>query len=191
MKTEIQDCPPDEIRSSVDVARRALALHASVAVSLGALREEVLAWLNENSLVSELSPFESQFLNDPEPSRRQIINVSWHSECLIMLLWALGLAELPRANKQCDTAMFLEIFPPYSEVEVADFLAKACLRPDEELIEMADRMLDLHWSARDAKINSKPASVPVDIEIIQERHRAINWVIGYDGVSWDEVTTDT
>jgi hypothetical protein len=31
----------------------------------------------------------------------------------------------------------------------------------------------------------------VDIEIIQERHHAINWVIGYEGLSWDEVTTDT
>jgi hypothetical protein len=33
--------------------------------------------------------------------------------------------------------------------------------------------------------------MPVDLEIVQERHHAINWVIGYDGAPWDEVTTDT
>jgi hypothetical protein len=31
----------------------------------------------------------------------------------------------------------------------------------------------------------------VNIEIIQERHRAINWVNGYDSAPWDEVTSDT
>jgi hypothetical protein len=31
----------------------------------------------------------------------------------------------------------------------------------------------------------------IDIEIVQERHHAINWVTGYDGLPWDEVTTDT
>ncbi|MEY2943079.1 MAG: hypothetical protein RLY97_1093, partial [Pseudomonadota bacterium] len=31
----------------------------------------------------------------------------------------------------------------------------------------------------------------VSLGIIQERHHAINWIIGYDGLDWDEVTTDT
>jgi hypothetical protein len=31
----------------------------------------------------------------------------------------------------------------------------------------------------------------IDIEIVQERHHAINWITEYDGLPWDEVTTDT
>ena len=31
----------------------------------------------------------------------------------------------------------------------------------------------------------------VHTEDKQERHHAINWVIGYDGLAWDDVTTDT
>jgi hypothetical protein len=56
---------------------------------------------------------------------------------------------------------------------------------------MCDEMLNLHWEARDAKIDERPPRRPVDMEIIQERHYAINWVTGYRGLSWDEVTTDT
>jgi hypothetical protein len=29
------------------------------------------------------------------------------------------------------------------------------------------------------------------LEIVQERHYAINWITGYGGLPWDEVTTDT
>jgi hypothetical protein len=56
---------------------------------------------------------------------------------------------------------------------------------------MADELLNLHWRARDAEINGRPMPRDLDIEIIQERHHAINWVIGYEGLPWDEVTTDT
>lgn len=67
----------------------------------------------------------------------------------------------------------------------------ATLRPDDELMATANEILDLHWHARDAQIHKHIPAKPVDIEIIQERHHAINWIIGYDGVDWDEVTTDT
>jgi hypothetical protein len=74
---------------------------------------------------------------------------------------------------------------------VQAFVAEAKLRPEKELIECADQILDLHWTARDAKIKGLDPSQPVNLGIIQERHHAINWVIGYDGLAWDEVTTDT
>lgn len=54
---------------------------------------------------------------------------------------------------------------------------------------MADELMDFHWQARVAKIHFKPTQL--DTEAIQERHHTINWVIGYDGAPWDEVTTDT
>jgi NADPH-dependent 2,4-dienoyl-CoA reductase/sulfur reductase-like enzyme len=56
---------------------------------------------------------------------------------------------------------------------------------------MADETMRLHWEARNAQIKGRPAALNVDLEIIQERHHAINWVIGYDALDWDEVTTDT
>jgi len=35
------------------------------------------------------------------------------------------------------------------------------------------------------------ANEGVDAGIVIERHAALNWLIGYMGQSWDEITTDT
>ncbi|HEY2675707.1 MAG TPA: DUF4272 domain-containing protein [Steroidobacteraceae bacterium] len=54
-----------------------------------------------------------------------------------------------------------------------------------------DRYCVVYWKARDAQLHERPMPPGIDIEIVQERHHAINWVTGYDGLPWDEVTTDT
>ncbi len=182
----------DEIRLSADVARRALALFSVVGLALGGNRKEVLQWLLENDLWSALAPSELGFIDTSNPSREQIINAGWLSERLVVLLWALGVIErLPLADEQCDTGAFQDILPPFANVSVQEFIDRSVLRPEAELITMADDILDLHWEARDARRNGRAPRRPVDMEIIQERHHAINWVIGYCGLPWDEVTTDT
>jgi hypothetical protein len=95
------DHPPDEIRAAEEVARRALTLFAVVGLALRAERSAVLDWLTENDLWKELSPRERGFVDTPNPSRRQIIDASWQSECLIVMLWALGrLSALSPADEQ-------------------------------------------------------------------------------------------
>ena len=186
------DPPPDHVRSAGNVARRAVVLFAVVGLAFGAERKAVLDWLTENDLWAELAPSEASFVDTPHPSRQQIIDAGWLSERLIVLLWALGAVEqLPPADEQCDTAVFQKILPPFAEVDVKAFIARSTLRPDAELIAMADEMRDLHWEARDARSKARPLRTPVDMGIIQERHHAINWVIGYYRLPWDEVTTDT
>jgi hypothetical protein len=183
--------PQDVIRQPDEVARRALALFSIVGLALGAERQPVLHWLAKNELWNALTPSEIGFIDASPPSRKQIINASWWSERLVVLLWALGqIEEIPEANQQCDTAEFQAVLPPFAELTVPAFIGRSKLRSDAELIGMADNLLDLHWQARDAKLNGR-ASPTVDIEIVQERHHAINWVVGYDSAPWDEVTTDT
>ena len=107
-------------------------------------------------------------------------------------MWALGaLDKLPPPDEQCDTSVFQKMLPPFASVSVSDFVAGACLRQPDELIAMADEILMLHWEARDARSKGNPPRRPVDMEIIQERHYAINWIVGYEGLDWDDVTTDT
>ena len=186
------DIAADKIRSAQEVARRSLALFAVVGVACGADRRQVLHWLQDNELWQDLSPHEMGFLDAIPPSRKAIINAAWQSECLIVFLWALRVVNnVPAANQQCDTSTFQKVLPPYASVTVREYVETAVLRPDSDLLDFADECLRLHWEARDAKINRHLPRAPVDIEIIQERHRAINWVIGYDGAPWDEVTTDT
>jgi hypothetical protein len=184
--------PPDVTRSPDEVARRALALFSVVGLAQGAERKLVRQWLRENELWDALSPIEAGFIDASPPSRRQVVNATWWSERLVMLLWALGeIDELPAADKQCDTREFQGVLPPFADVSVPAFIAHATLRADADLIEMADLVLGLHWAARNAELVDRAPRVPVDVEIIQERHHAINWVIGYDSAPWDDVTTDT
>ena len=186
------DPPPDVIRNAEETALRALALFAVVGLALGAERDAVLRWLEENRLWQELTPSEAGFIDTPAPSRQQRIDASWLSERLVMLLWALGkIEQLPSPDEQCDTSIFQDLLPPFADIDAKTFVAEACLRSDRELIEMADKTLDFHWHAREAKITGRTPRKSVDVGIIQERHHAINWVIGYDGLSWDDITRDT
>ncbi len=185
------DIPTDEVRSAEDVARRALALFSVIGLAGGAERRAVLSWLSENDLWGELAPSEAGFIDTPLLSRQQIVNGGWFSERLVMLLWTLGaVQQLPAANEQCDTGVLQELLPPFASKSVREFVDEAKLGPKAELIAMADATLRLHREARDARQRSAPQA-PVDMGIIQERHHAINWVIGYDGLPWDDVTTDT
>ena len=184
--------PPDEIRDAKAIARRTLALFGTVGISLGAGRDEVSQWLRVSDLWDELSPMEIAYLSEATPTKKQRIDATWKSEGLIVLLWSLGkISRLPAPNEQCDTSIFQKLLPPYASISVADFISSAERRGDDDLLAMADELLDFHWQARDAKINGRETPPHLDIEIIQERHHAINWVIGYDGLPWDEVTTDT
>ena len=182
----------DQIRSAKEVAERSLALFTIIGLSFGSDRTEISAWLQQNDLWRALSPRELGFIDSPSPSRQVMIDAQWNTEALIVLLWALGLIDkMPRADEQCDPLVFQELLPPYADFGVREFFQAAKLRPENELIAYADECLRLHWEARDAKLRKGAPRVPVDIEIIQERHRAINWVVGYDGAPWDEVTADT
>lgn len=186
------DYPPDVVRSPSEVARRSLALFSIMGLAFGAPKEEVTEWLEETDLYAELAPSEVRFIEAAAPSEKQIVDAGWLSERLVVLCWALGeVDDLPAPIDQCDTGMFQRILPPFTDTSAADFINQAVLRPDDALIGMADRLMTLHGEARRAKLSNTPPRTPVDIEIIQERHHAINWVIGYDSAPWDEVTADT
>lgn len=189
---DLDDLPPDEVRDAKDIARRALALFSTVGLALGAPRDDVMPWLRAENIWDELSPRELAFVSAQEAPEKERIDASWKSEALIVLLWALGkIDNLPAPNAQCDTSLFQNLLPPYADVSVAEFISSAARRPDSVLLNMADELMNFHWEARDAKLNARPCPLDLDIEIIQERHHAINWVIGYDGLPWDEITTDT
>ncbi len=179
-------------RDAKEIASRALALFGVIGVAFGAPRKDVISWLKEENLWDKLSPYELAYLSAKKPTRKQTINFSWESEALIVLLWALAKVEkIPEPDEQCDTSLFQKIMPPYSNVAVEEFVSSAERRAAECLLDMAGKIMQLHILARQAKYYSKQISQKIDIEIIQERHHAINWVVGYEGLPWDEVTTDT
>jgi hypothetical protein len=189
METDFSD---DAIRSPTEVARRALALFAVVGLGLGADRSDVVDWLTESDLWDDLTPWEIGFVEKTDPPTDLKKDASWHIERLIVLAWALGgIDQLPPANEQCDSVALRSFLPPYAPTTVEDFVESARLRPSSELLELAEKMYDLHAEGRYARSQNRPPCELVEIEIVQERHHAINWVTGYEGLPWDQVTTDT
>lgn len=187
-----QDFPLDQVRSPQEVARRTLVLFGVWRLAMGSPRDEMLQWLKDNDLLKARSPDEVKFVDSEHPSSQQLIDLSWQSERLAVLLWALNLIkDLPESDTRCDTSIFEHCLPPFVDQQVEQFISSAALRGEPELWREAERMLDLHWRARDAFLNKRKPKHRIDIEVVQERHHAINWVTGYCGLDWDEVTTDT
>lgn len=186
------DYIPNVIRTDPEVALRALTLFPVVELAFGAPRINILDWLEEADLARELTPFERAFVETETPSKRQVINAGWWSERLIVLCWALSLVDkLPPPDQECATGPLQDLLPPFADISPAHFITTARLRPDEELLAMAETILGQHWEARDAKRTGAAPRFPVTIGIVQERHCAINWIVGYEGASWDMVAADT
>lgn len=186
------ELPNDEVRTPKEVASRTLALFGVWRFAIGAPNAVVMDWLNENNLVQILSPEEKAFLENIAPQQKSKIKFSWHAERLVILLWAMRkIEQLPEATVHCDTDIFAELLPPFNKQSVSNFVESASLRPDDELFAEAERTENLHWQARENSLSGRPTDDPVDIEIVMERHHAINWVTGYFELDWDDVTTDT
>ena len=184
----------DVPRTLAEVQKRTLALGAVVALSFGAPKEELLGWLERYSLVSELTGPERDFFFAPATDERQLINFTWQSERLVVLLWALGkLNERPTDPEQRGTASLDELLPPHGDESTEDFIASCILRSDDELFDAAVEIQELHAEARSLQRRALPSEnrLAIDIEVVQERHHAINWLVGYANQAWDEVTTDT
>ena len=49
----------------------------------------------------------------------------------------------------------------------------------------------IHWAVRDARLNGRPVPNNYHPGVVLERHHALNWLIGYCGQDWDDISTDT
>jgi hypothetical protein len=117
--------------------------------------------------------------------------MTWRIEALVPLLWVLRKIDLmPSLVQQFDTTEAVKklVFPPAS---AANFVATATLRSEGEIQSEYEKVYDAHWRVRDAQLFGKLPPSDVNASVVQERHHAFNWIIGYGNQTWDEVTTDT
>ena len=186
-----EDYVEDELRSAEEIAKRALVLASLISVVFeGQSISTTIEWLKHENLWSELVPSDLAFINDPSNQKLKI-NLSWRSEALVVLLWSINkLSSLPALTEQCDTTAIRNavIAPPNSTKE---FIASAKLRSEEEIGNEYEVVYESHWSVRDAQISKKKIPNNLEPGVVYERHFGFNYVTGYDGLPWDEITTDT
>lgn len=107
------------------------------------------------------------------------------------LLWSINkIDKMPDLKSECDTDLLKQavIWPPNSTKE---YITSSKIRAEDELFEEYEKVYQAHWKVRDAQLNGKPMPKTYNSEIVYERHYGFNWVTGYMGQDWDEITTDT
>lgn len=203
----------EKIREAKDVARRCIVLYAVVAAGHNESRKLLVEWLQREGLWDYVTPQEQVFLENSEPTKQQLNQASWRVEALFPLLWALRLInDLPEPAALCDVAFVQSVLPPLCS-STSTFISSAQLRSDSEIYDANEDILNIHWRIRDVEISKKspapepagnlkrlprmdanPEEPPVetfDVGVVVERHHALNWLIGYCGQEWDDITTDT
>jgi hypothetical protein len=137
-----------------------------------------------------LTPGERKFLDEQLDDRRQRIQFSWQYERAWVLLWALGYVDrLDYPTDECDVGFLKQVL---TSRNLEQIVAGAKPRTPAEILDEADLIYRLHWAVVEARVTPK-TKVPEEVEkgVVQERHHALNWLIGYLGQDWDDVTTDT
>ncbi len=207
MPEEIQDEFVEKIRNTDEVARRCLVLYAVIALGHKGPRDELIDWLRREKLWDSVSPAEASFLESETPTQKQLVNATWRAEALAPLLWSLGLIpELPPPTGLCDVQELRRVLPPLMG-SVVDWLSASRLRQESEIRDANENIYQIHWRVRNFQLRNEPMPpgklprMPVaDCEppaesynagVVQERHYALNWLIGYCGQDWDDISTDT
>lgn len=181
----------DEIRDSKSCAQRCVVLYGVVSAGHGEDKNRIISWLKDEGLWSLVSKEEKKFLKSKTPTEQHRVNATWRIEALHPLLWALG--KVPTASNlrdMCDVEAIQSICDFYLN-DTKAFIASASLRDEGEIDDLNEQIYESHWKVRDAEINGKPIPDKLNPGVIRERHYAINWLTGYCGQEWDDVTTDT
>lgn len=136
-----------------------------------------------------LTPKEMEYFQNDDSEERERIDYSWHYEHLYLLEWALGLAEWDFPDDICNVMLTVRALRDFHSIE--ELCEKTVLRSKKEILDMADLVYRMDWAAVDARIHRMTGPANMDHGVVQARHKALNWLIGFDHKEWDEVSTPT
>jgi len=175
------------LRSSREVADRLLALTIVAVKGEGLEQDHMEAFVTERNVGPLLSPKERTFIDNPEPDDHSRVHFSWRYEAAWPLLWALQYVEGPLGlpREIADVARLVSLVR-----HTAD-LTEHGLRPANDILNEADLIYRCHWAVRQASIDGQLPSGGLHPGVTMERHHALNWLIRYCELEWDDVTTDT
>lgn len=181
-----------QLRSAEELLKRLVALWAVAGAAFLRGNDFFCRYMTENDLVGWLSVSERDFLLAKRPKKQQIIHASWQLESLYFLAWCGGLVDqikVPLAESSVKS--FMHLFPQEGE-DLTRLSEAISLRSVPEVLDWSDLLYRLNWAVRDARLRG--ATVPSDVKsgVVQEWHRAANWMTRFDEEdNWDDVPTDT
>jgi hypothetical protein len=179
-----------KVRAKDAVVDRAVALLIVAVKAEGLEQPEVVRVTDRFGASTFFTPKEKAFIASTSPDDTARAQFGWRYECVSVLVWALGFTpELSRPDKIVDAGKLATLV--MKDKGPKKFRDEARLRAPKELLDEADLIYRYDWACVDARASGKDPPRGVDCEIVVERHRALNWLIGYQGQEWDDVSTDT
>ena len=173
-------------KSAAAVAARAVAASSVAAVCFGAPASRVRSDLQRFELWEHLSTEEQEFMTEVDASDQSAGVHSWLVESIQVMAWALNLVNLEHLAP-CTDALASHF--PRGGAEPRRFIAAARLRPLHELLQEADTLYMLHWSAVEGNLTRTPDPRVVLPRVSYRRHAA-DWLIG-TADAWEDVPLDT
>ena len=191
-----EDCI--DLRSTEDIVSRAAAL---LLVSLTAKAytspKEIVtpaAWCASvteklDSLYrvkSALTPKEKSYISNPTPGKHDAFLM--RAESCAVLLWALGMIDLPWPGQKQDLSALNDIL---KNSGFSLLCKQAHPREKGVLADEHDLITRLHYATMFAPAEEL-MNAGVDFDAVYERHYAMNWLVGADGITaWDNVIPRT
>jgi hypothetical protein len=185
----IEDSKEAKVRTKEEIVQRAIAICIAAVKGEGTDQETIDFLVKKYGASKFFSPDEAAFMKNPMPPQQDRINATWRYECLWVLLWSLGYVDkLDRPEAICDVKNAVRVI---ADRDTATLIKEAKLRPESEILDEADLIYRYHWAVTEARVKGRPAPAKLEKGVVKERHYVLNWLIGYGGAGWDEVTTDT
>lgn len=184
----VEDSKSITPRDANEIANRAIALTIVAAKGEGLEQEIINKIIKDWNIDNTFTKQEREFIDNLNPTNQQKVDFTWKYECLNVLLWALGYNEsIPEPNEICDVVNDVKIVRENSSEKLVE---NSKLRTIEEILDMNDYYYRLNWAAVELRVNNNKSD-KINEGIINERHYALNWLIRYLNLSWDEMRTDT
>ncbi|MCH5690836.1 DUF4272 domain-containing protein [Niabella sp. W65] len=179
------------VRTAPEIAERILILtYLNYVSEVPGGASEVIAFLKTNDLWDKVWPDEKELFQKEKLTRQEEINISWRTEAIWLLLWAINkVEELALPTQEIASADILERLPEFLS-DPSGFISEAMGRPISAILDMSDLVYRLHWATKNANLNNEPMPAGLNLGIIMERHYAINWLTYYAD-EWDSVILDT
>jgi hypothetical protein len=173
------------LRSSAEVAQRAVVLNVLVNVSFGVPPPLALQWLESHDLIGTASADELGLLQTQVPlDDVQRNRLRWNIESLWAAAWSGSLVDdLEPAQAIADTLASLLPNPGKGE-SPNEFLERYRLRALSEIYPKLDYLYRAHWYARKCQLTGKDPA-PFSLVIVQSRRRLLEWVTHAD-VDWED-----
>ncbi|WP_252236759.1 DUF4272 domain-containing protein [Clostridium sp. CH2] len=196
----IETAENSKCRSKEDIAKRAIALmivslYSECLISEDMKVSEAYEFVNEIierfDAKEFFSPREKEYLQNPNPTKEEQIAYSWQYENLFVMEWALGLVdELDFPDHICDVPLTVNLLKDYYSIE--EIVENSKPKSNESLLDECDLIFCLDWACVDTRIHNLPAPAKMDKGVVLERHKSLNWLVGYnENAEWDKVGTDT